>query len=586
MNFRNLRRLLAHTRAYRRKLVVGIAGGMGVTVAGVTMPILTRAVIDKAILGHRWTLLLWLIGVIASVGAVRAILHGVRRQFAGDVSISVEGDLRETLYEHVQALDFGYHERVSTGQLMSRASSDLQAIRNFIVFIPLTASNIVLFIAVGVIMLVLSPPLAAFSIAALPLLGFATQKFAARFDDVTWRLQQKIADLAAVVEETVTGIRVVKAFGRESHQVAAINREADAIYEEAVESIRLRAWFVPLFNLIPQIGIIAVLWFGGRLVLSGKLSLGTIVAFNAYLLLLIWPLRMMGILIANAQRASTAVGRVFEVLDTTPGVADRPDAVDIRVSRGEIRYQSVRFSYPGGGVVCDGVELVIPAGTSVALVGPTGCGKSTLARLLPRFIEPTGGRVTIDGVDISGVTLKSLRSEIGMVFEDTFLFSDTIRDNIAFGRPDADYEEVIRAAAVAQAHDFIEELPEGYEAVIGEQGYTLSGGQRQRIAIARAVLMDPRILILDDATSSVDVRIEAEIIKGLARAIEGRTALIIARRPSTASLADRVAYMEAGRILSTGTHHELWENQPGYRDAMTSGGVVDKLVGQIEEPVR
>jgi ATP-binding cassette subfamily B protein len=334
-----------------------------------------------------------------------------------------------------------------------------------------------------------------------------------------------------------------------------------------------------------------VLWYGGRQVLSGRISLGTLVAFSAYLNLLVQPTRSLGNVVTSAQRAGTAVGRVFEVLDTPPGVADRKNAQRLQVTRGTVLWQNVQFAFPGGAdsahppPVLDDVTLEIPAGTSLALVGPTGCGKTTMARTLLRFIEPASGRVTIDGIDVGDVTLRSLRGQIGMVFEDTFLFSDSIAANIAFGRPDAPFEDIVRAAAIAQAHSFIEELSEQYSTVIGEQGYTLSGGQRQRIAIARAILMNPKLLILDDATSSVDARVEAQIRRGLTEAMQGRTTLIVARRPSTAALAGRVAYMERGRIVATGSHDDLWHRVTAYREALSSGGVIDTVTSEISEAV-
>lgn len=580
---RNLLRLLRKTRPYRRTLAIGITAGILVTAGSVMLPLFIRQAIDQAILRGESRRLVTVVATIVGVGVLRSVFHGTRRQIAGEVSIGVEADLRQALYEHVQALDMRYHQEISTGQIMSRASSDLQAIRNLIVFIPLSIGQTILLILAAVVMFSFDAVLAAISLASLPFLTVATQRFVKRFDDVTWRLQQKLADFASVIEETVTGIRVVKAFGREAHQVAILEREAAQIFDEAMESIRLRAWYLPLYNLLPQIGIVMVVWVGGHRVLAGRMSIGTLVAFNAYLLLLVWPLRTVGMVVANAQRASTASGRIFEVLDTLPGISDRPGAQPLEVRRGEVRFEGVTFSYPGGRAVLQGVDLVIEPGSSLALVGPTGCGKSTLAALLPRFIEPSSGRVLVDGVEISLVTLRSLRSQIGIVFEDTFLFSDTLRANIAFGRPEAPLDEVVRGAVVAKAHGFIDDLPDGYETVVGEQGYTLSGGQRQRVAIARAILMDPKLIILDDATSSVDVRMEKEILDGLREVMVGRTTLIVARRPSTASLAEQVAYMQAGRIVAIGTHDQLWDTIPGYRDAMTLGGTVDRLVDQVRE---
>ncbi|HVL81478.1 MAG TPA: ABC transporter ATP-binding protein [Actinomycetota bacterium] len=572
-----LRRLFKASRPHRRKLYGGTLAAVAGIALGTAMPLLTRAIIDRAIVRGDGRLLAQLIGAVVVVGLIRAVLHGFRRQLAGEVSILVEGDLRDALYEHVQALDIGYHERVSTGQVMSRASSDLQAIRNFGMFVPLAVGLILQFFVIVAIMIYLDWPLALLSMAVLPFMAVATYRFSRRFDPVVYGLQQKLADLASVVEETVTGIRVVKAFGREAHQVAKLEREAEGIFARSMEQIRLRAFIGPLFELLPRLGMVAGLYVGGRRAIAGDTTIGTIVAFTAYLTMLAWPLRAVGWIVASAQRAATASRRVFEVLDTPPGVGDRTGARPLTKGPAEIVYEGVSFAYPGGGPTLTAVDLEVPAKTSLALVGQTGCGKSTLMRLLPRFIEPQSGRVLVDGTDIAEVSLQSLRASIGMVFEDTFLFSDTIRANIAFGRPDAPSEDIVRAAVVAQAHDFIVDLPAGYDTIVGEHGYTLSGGQRQRIAIARAVLMDPPVLILDDATSAVDARVEAAIRRGLREAMVGRTTLIVARRASTAALADRVAYMEDGRIVATATHEELWARVPAYREALVSAISVDAL---------
>lgn len=582
---RTFARLLGNVRPYRRKLILALACAIGVAVALPSIPLFVRAAVDNAISRRDFTLLIVLIGAMLGIGVVKAVLHGLRRQMAGEISIGVEADLRERLYNHVQALDVGYHERISTGQIMSRATSDINAIRQYLMSLGWSVTLVLQVIVMFVIMFVLSTQLAAIFLATSPILAWYTYRFSNRFDPIVWRMQQNLGELASVVEETVVGIRVVKAFGREGDQVRKLGADADAVYDAAMDSIRLRARFVPVFNLVPTLGLVAVLWVGGRQAIAGTLTAGTIIALFQYLFMLIMPLRSIGMIVAWAQRATTASSRIFEILDTAPGIADHPGAKPLEVSGGAVRWDEVRFAYPDGGPVLEGVTLEIPPGSSVALVGQTGCGKSTLMRLLPRFIEPTTGRVTIDNQDISDVTLSSLRSAIGIVFEDTLLFSDTIAANIAFGRPDANEEEIVRAAVIAQAHEFIEELPEGYATAVGENGYTLSGGQRQRVAIARAILMAPRILILDDATSNVDARVEAAIRKGLRQAMTGRTTIIVARRPQTAALADRVAYVEAGRVTAVGTHQELWRTNRAYRDTLLTGVDVDVLSEDVEERV-
>lgn len=583
--WRTYLRLMGHTRPYRRKLVVALGAAIGVAFALPSIPLFVRGAIDRAIPRSDYRLLAILIGAMLGVAVVKAVLHGVRRQIAGELSIGVEADLRESLYNHVQALDVGYHERISTGQIMSRATSDINAIRQYLMSLAWSITLVLQISVIFGVMFFLSPPLAAIFLATSPILIWYTYRFSDSFDPIVWEMQQRLGDLSSVVEETVVGIRVVKGFGQERQQVEKLSRDADRVYEAAMDSVSLRARFVPIFNLIPQLGLIAVLWYGGRLVIAGTLSAGTIVALFSYLFMLIWPLRSIGMIVAWAQRAITAAGRVFEVLDTAPGIADHHGATPIEPTGGTISFEDVRFSYPDGGPVLAGVDLEVPAGTSLALVGQTGCGKSTLMRLLPRFIEPTSGRVTIDDQDVSRVTLASLRAQIGIVFEDTLLFSDSIAANIAFGRPEATEEEIVRAAVVAQAHRFIEDLPEGLATPVGEHGYTLSGGQRQRIAIARAILMNPRILILDDATSNVDARVEAAIRKGLRSAMTDRTTLIVARRPQTAALADRVAFMVAGRIADVGTHAELWGRNPDYRQTLLATVDVDAVVGAVETEV-
>ncbi|MEX0875009.1 MAG: ABC transporter ATP-binding protein [Actinomycetota bacterium] len=585
-------RLMRHCRPYRRKLILAFFAAAGVAVAVPTIPLFVRDAIDGAIPRSDFRQLGILVGAMLGVALIKAFFHGVRRQIAGELSIGVEADLREQLYNHVQALDVGYHERISTGQIMSRATSDIQAIRQYLMSVAWSLTLFIQIIVIFGVMFYLSPPIAGIFLATSPVMAWYTYRFADKFDPIVWEMQQRLGDLASVVEETVVGIRVVKGFGQEAQQVAKLSGDAERVYDAAMESVKLRAKFVPVFNLVPQMGLIAVLWYGGRLAISGSLSSGTIIALFSYLFMLIWPLRSVGMIVAWAQRATTSAGRVFEILDTPPGIADHADAKPLDVAAATIAFSDVHFAYPDGGAVLAGVDLEVPAGTSVALVGHTGCGKSTLMRIVPRFIEPSDGDVTIDGQSISAVTLASLRAQIGIVFEDTLLFSDTIAANIAFGRPDSSEEEIVRAAVIAQAHEFIEELPQGYDTPVGEHGYTLSGGQRQRVAIARAILMNPKILILDDATSNVDARVEAAIRKGLRSAMTGRTTIIVARRPQTAALADRVAFMEAGRIVDVGTHTDLWRDNKAYRETLLATVDVDSIaeeagleVEHIEEGV-
>jgi ATP-binding cassette subfamily B protein len=385
---------------------------------------------------------------------------------------------------------------------------------------------------------------------------------------VSLQLQEELADVSGVVEESVTGIRVVKGFGAERLQTDRLAEEAESVFDRSIAIARLRAAFLPLIDLLPTIGLVGILWYGGHQVLSGHLTIGDIVAANFYVLMLIWPLRMLGMLLGQLPRSAAAAGRIHEVLATAPEIIDRPDARSLPAGGGEVRFEHVHFGYGRGRPVLDGFDLVVRAGEAVAVVGATASGKSTVARLIPRFYDVETGNVRIDGVDVREAKLEDVRRAVGLVFEDTFLFSDTVRNNIAFADPDAPMEAVVRAARLAGADEFLRELPDGYETVVGEHGYSLSGGQRQRIAIARAVLAEPRILILDDATSSVDPTKEHEIRGALREVMSGRTTIIIAHRPATIALADRVVLIDAGRAIADGTHDVLLETNARYREVL------------------
>jgi ATP-binding cassette subfamily B protein len=562
----NLRRLLRLYVSQPKPVVISIAGAMGVITMAIITPLLIEQAIDGAIGRRRADLLLPLVVALVVMAAIKSAAIWTRKRFAAISAVRTEAQLRARLYEHLQGLDLSYHERTPTGQLMSRASSDLKAVQDLFGIVPISIAMSFFVLGVTVILLIKDFRLAVVALAALPFLGTAGAKLTSRLDPIVWQTQQHLAELTAVAEETITGIRVVKAFGREEHQVGRLKQQAEKIFQRATEAIRVRALLHPLFELFPSLSMAAVLWYGGYRVAAGELSFGEFLAFGLYMTQLAWPIRMFGWLASESQRAATASRRIFEVLDTRALIEDRPGAKPLEISSGHIRFENVR--YEAERTILAGIDLDVPPGASLALVGPTGCGKSTILRLMLRFAEPSEGRILVDGVDTSEASLESLRAQIGTVFEDTFLFSDTVERNISFGRPDASLEEIVSAAALAQAHGFISELPDGYQSPIGEQGYTLSGGQRQRIAIARAILMNPRILLLDDATSSVDPVVEAEVRRGLAEAMRGRTTLIVARRPSSAALADRVAYMEAGRILAVGTHSELWERLPAYRETL------------------
>ncbi len=581
------RLLLASARESWRGLAIGVMVGLIWTAAKVSVPRLAQYGIDAGIRQDDEHALAQAGMLILAAGLVAGTCSGFRRWNAFRVSRWVETDLRRRLFEHLTRLHFGYHDKTPTGQLMSRANTDLQQIQFFFVMIPLTLSNAVTVLAVTVILFNSDPDLALLSLCALPLVNVLAKKFSTRLHPEVMGLQQELAELAEVVEETVSGIRVVKGHGAERTQARRLQSEADDVLDRSVATARVRATYLPALELLPTLGLVAVLWYGGHQVLRGDMEIGQLVAFNAYLLMLVWPLRSTGMIVALAQRAAAAGSRVGEVLATEPKIASPPDAVALPAGGGELRFEGVRFVYAPGAPVLEDLDLVVPAGTSLALVGPTAAGKSTVARLIPRFYDVTGGRVLLDGMDVRDLRLPDLRRAVATVFEETFLFSDTIRSNIAFANPDATDADVERAARLAGVAETVAALPEGYDSVVGERGYSLSGGQRQRIAIARAVLADPRLLILDDATSAVDPTKEHEIRDALAEVMAGRTTLVIAHRPATIALADRVALLdspsgrpgEGSRIVAMGTHDELLATSERYRQVLASANLADATAG-------
>ncbi|HEX4903807.1 MAG TPA: ABC transporter ATP-binding protein [Acidimicrobiales bacterium] len=555
---------------------VGVLAGVLISLlwsAGkVSVPRVVQLAIDRGIDGDdsgellKWTLVIGGLGVLSAVG------QGFRRYYAFREARWCEAALRDRIYAHIQRLHFAFHDTAATGQLMSRANTDLQAMQQFVVMIPMTIGNLVQVVAATIILLLINPLLTLLALGGLPFVNMLGKRFSDALHPAVMAIQQESAELAAVVEESVAGVRVVKGFGAEPIQAARLRKEADDVYDASVSAAAVRARFLPASELIPNIGLVAVLGYGGHQVLAGALTVGELLAFNVYVVMLIWPLRMLGQIIAQWQRAVAAADRVAELLETEPEIVDGPDAIDLPPGPGEVRFEKVTFGYSESQAhpVLDGLDLEIEAGTSVAVVGATGSGKTTIARLIPRFYDIASGRITIDGVDVRDVKIRDVRRAVGMVFEDTFLFSGTVADNIAFADPDADQAAVERAARLAGAHDFVVRLPEGYDTEIGERGFSLSGGQRQRIAIARAILADPRVLILDDATSSVDPTKEHEIRDALNEVMQGRTTIVIAHRPATIALADRVVLIDEGRIVAAGTHTELLATNERYREVLAS----------------
>lgn len=560
-----LGRILAYARPYWAWGLAGLASMLVGVVLGLAVPWLIRVVIDDVAARGQYGILKILALAVIGVTLLRGLVGFAERYSMEYLAQRAIYDLRNDLYRHLQELSFSFYDRARTGQLMSRVSSDVETMRRFLGFGLINlASNAITLLAVMAVLLTMHWRLALLSLATLPALVGTVLHFGHRVGPVYQGIQERLGELTAVLQENVTGARVVRAFAREREEISRFRRQNQAYMAENLKAVRLWAAYFPLMNVLAGLGIAVLLWYGGREVISGNLSLGSLVAFNMFLGLLIVPLRMLGWMWNLAEQAVASGRRVVEILDTRSQVRDLPGAVALPRIRGEVRFEGVCLSHAGRQVLAD-VDLVVRPGETVALVGATGSGKSSLVQLIPRFYDPNRGRVTIDGHDIRGVTLESLRRQIGVVLQDTFLFSTTIHENIAYGRPGASRDEVIRVARAARIHEFILSLPAGYETLVGERGVNLSGGQKQRVAIARALLLDPRILILDDATSNVDSQTETLIQEALSELLRGRTAFIIAHRAGTLLGADRVVVLDGGRIVQEGRHNELLAADGPYR---------------------
>jgi ABC-type multidrug transport system fused ATPase/permease subunit len=565
-------RLLGFLRPYRAGAVWSLVLAALAMVATVAIPWLTGRAIDRVEAGDEHDLKL-LAGAIVVVALARLGLSAARRLIAGRVSLGIEVDLRNVVYRHLQELELAFFDTQQTGQLMSRATVDLQSVRFFLGYglIFITQSGLTIVLAAAA-MVALQPGLAAAALAPVPFVVLAAMRYGRRSRPALQEVQQRIAELTAEVEENVSGIRVVKAFAAEPRQLGRFEGAVTRVFDQSMIATRLRAYYNPFLGFLPSVGLAVILLVGGRQVVSGSLSLGDFTAFYAYLLLLINPMRQLGVALGLAQRATASGARLFEILDRAPSLTSPPDARSLPPGRGRVEIDGVSFSYERSPTpALRDIDLEVQAGTTVALVGATGAGKTTLVQLLPRLYDVTAGAVRIDGADVRDLDLASLRGEIAVVTDDPFLFSATVHENIAYGRPEATREDVERAAERAQAAGFIAELPDGYETRIGERGLSLSGGQRQRIAIARALLADPRILILDDATSSVDASTEQAIKAALREVMAGRTTFVIAHRLSTIALADEIVVLEAGRIVAHGTHAELLHRSPLYAEIAAKG---------------
>ena len=565
-------RLLGFLRPYRVGVVSSLVLAALATVATVLIPALSGRAVNAIEDGDRDALVAAALLIVAA-GLARLVLTVFRRLIAGRVSLGVELDLRDAVYGHLQSLELAFFDRQQTGQLMSRATVDLQSVRFFLgyglVFMMQALLTIVMAAAA---MLLLQPGLAAIALSPVPFVVWVAYRYGVKARPAAQEVQQRLAELTAEAEENISGVRVVKAFSREGRQLARFRHATERVFAQAMRSTRIQAGYSPFIGFLPQLGLAAILFFGGRQVIDGEMSLGDFTAFYTWLLMLLGPMRMLGMALGMAQRATASGARLFEVLDTEPRIASPAEPAPLPEGRGRVELRNVTVHYEGvAEPSLRDVSLDVAPGTTVALVGPTGSGKTTLVQLLGRLYDPVEGAVLLDGADVRKLALEDLRRAVATVDDNPFLFSATVAENIAYARPDATREEIEEAARRAQAHEFIERLADGYDTLVGERGLTLSGGQRQRLAIARALVADPRVLILDDATSSVDASTESLIKAALAEAMEGRTTFVIAHRLSTIALADEIVVLEGGRIVAQGTHDELLEIDGLYREIVEKG---------------
>ena len=563
-----LRRALPLVKAHRVLLITSLTLSFIGLVVQVQIPNLVRIGIDDAIVARTAQLSTY-VWWIAGLALLQGFINYLARLYLLRTAYEMEYDLRNIVYTHLARMPFGFYDRVQSGELMSRSSSDIRAVQMYLAFGPSILVQCLIAVVAFVLMLSINVPLAIVAMITMPIIGVLGVTMRKAIFPVSWLIQARLAQLATVVDENIQGVRIVKAFAAEGRQLRTLAETADKIRWAYQEDARIRSRWNPLLDNLPRLGLALVLLIGGIMAIRGETTVGTIVAFNSYVLMLQPPFRMLGMMIMMGQRASASAQRIYQILDTPSDIVDPSPALEPRL-RGEVRFEAVRFAYPNGTVALDGLDLHVRPGETVAVVGATGSGKSTLGRLVARFYDVSSGRVTLDGHDVRSLGLAGLRDQVGIVPDEPFLFSLSIHDNIAYGRPDADRESVIAAARAAGAEEFIEALPEGYETVVGERGYTLSGGQRQRIAIARALLVNPPVLILDDATSAIDVTVEQRIHSSLRDQMKGRTTLIVAHRLSTIGLADRVVLVEDGTIIADGTHASLLETEPRYAKVLAS----------------
>ncbi|MCW2546797.1 MAG: transporter transrane region, partial [Mycobacterium sp.] len=588
-----LRRLAGYLLLHKRNVILSLSAALLGSASQTAVPLIARQIIDNVIIARSSALWPWLV-LLLGVAVVTFGLAYVRRYRGGQVALAVQFDLRNAMHEHLQEMDLQSLGEMSTGQLVGRANSDSTLAQALVNFFPLLSGNIILMLLSLGVMIYLSPLLAIVGVIVLPALFAVSYRMRRRIFPASWDAQQREGEVAQIVDEDSNGVRVVKAFGQEDRELHRMVGAVKVLYGARMRSVRLQSRYGPLLQAVPSLAQVAILALGGWLALHHHISLGTFLAFSTYVAQFVNPARQLANVLTIAQQARAGIERIFQLLDLEPAITDTPDAIVLPALRGEIEFRGVHFAYDPSTPVLQGLDLHIQAGERVALVGSSGSGKSTVAALISRLHDPDQGSVLVDGFDLRAVTRHSLRRQVGVAFEDSFLFSDTVRANIAYGRPEASDADIQAAAMAAAAHEFITELPSGYDTPVGERGLTLSGGQRQRIALARAILADPAILVLDDATSAVDPRTEQSIHDALRGILAGRTTLLIAHRLSTLHLADRIVILDAGRVVEQGTHDELTTHSASYRSLLSGleddparepgGDLIDALAARTAQP--
>ncbi|MDZ7675284.1 MAG: ABC transporter ATP-binding protein [Acidimicrobiales bacterium] len=568
-----IRRMLPVVRTHRRSFVIAMSMAAVALVTNVAIPAVVGTGIDEIRAGGD-RVPFW-VGTLLVLAVGRALFTFGYRSRLYKFAYAIEYDLRSSMFRHFATMSHGFYDRVQTGQLVSRANSDIRAVQMLLAFAPFMSMMMLTFVLAFAFMLTKHVLLTLVAVSTLPLVYVLGVKLRDVMFPLSWIVQGRLAEVATTVEENVTGVRVVKAFAGEQRQIDQLAGQARRLRWAAVKVADSRARYAPLMENLPRLGMALTLLYGGYLAIDGQVTVGTIITFSSYVLLLQAPFRMLGFFLMMSQRAAASAGRIFEILDTPTDITDRPGARDLELPHGRVDFDHVRFRYTDdddadAADVLDDFDLHVEPGETLAVVGGTGSGKSTIARLLLRFYDVNDGAVRIDGHDVRDLTMASIRHHVGMVTDEPFLFSASIADNIAYARPGATRDEVEQAARAANAHGFIIDLSDGYDTVVGERGFTLSGGQRQRVAIARTLLADPAVLILDDATSAVDVRVEAEIHTAIERLAEQRTMIVIAHRLSTIALADRVALVEGGRVLAVDTHERLLATESHYSEVLAT----------------